>query len=99
MDATDTTRGIVTPDSLERKAATGHVMPGWTPATWAAELRRKAAACQIDHPDTAKAYQTWAGKIEKGHPAPDAGPVPAAILRDRLVRDDPPPLPTEIVRY
>ena len=45
--------------------ALGDVPVGWTPAAWAAELRRKAHRCQELHPDTADYYTRWADNIEQ----------------------------------
>ncbi len=43
----------------------GDVCKGWTPAAWAAELRRKADRCDHYRPDIAKYYRSWAADIEK----------------------------------
>lgn len=47
----------------------GDVCAGWTPAAWAAELRRKAGCCDEYRPDVASYYRAWATDIEKRLPA------------------------------
>jgi len=42
----------------------GDVCAGWTPAGWAAELRRKADRCDQYRPDVAERFRAWAADIE-----------------------------------
>jgi hypothetical protein len=48
----------------------GDVCAGWTPKTWAVELRRKASCCRDLHADTADIYTRWAEDIERRLVAP-----------------------------
>ena len=43
----------------------GDICAGWTPANWAAELRRKADRCDAYRPDIAGYYRRWASDIER----------------------------------
>ena len=43
----------------------GDIAVGWTPASWAAELRRKAGCCAQYRPDIADYYCQWAADIER----------------------------------
>jgi hypothetical protein len=43
----------------------GDVCAGWTPAAWAAELRRKADRCDSYRRDVADYYRRWAAHIEQ----------------------------------
>ena len=52
-------------DFLETPLTFGDVADGWTPAAWAAELRRKADRCDTYRPDVADWYRRWAGNVEK----------------------------------
>jgi len=49
---------------LQRLAAAGSVMPGWTPAAWVIELRRKAETCATVRPDLAAKYRSWAANVQ-----------------------------------
>ncbi len=49
----------------------GDVCEGWTPASWAMELRRKASRCEEYRPDIADNYRRWAANIEKRLPSTD----------------------------
>lgn len=42
----------------------GDVCEGWTPRSWAGELKRKAECCAECRPDIADHYRRWAGDIE-----------------------------------
>jgi hypothetical protein len=42
----------------------GDICAGWTPAGWAAELRRKADRCNGYRPDVGDYYRRWAAHIE-----------------------------------
>lgn len=42
----------------------GDVCAVWTPANWAAELRRKAQRCSEYRPDITAYYERWALDIE-----------------------------------
>lgn len=42
----------------------GDICAGWSPASWAAELRRKAGTCDAYRPDIAENYRRWAADIE-----------------------------------
>lgn len=44
--------------------AFGDVCAGWTPSSWAIELRRKAERCDTYRPDIAENYRRWAADIE-----------------------------------
>jgi hypothetical protein len=46
----------------------GDICTGWTPESWANELRRKASCCDQIRPDIADHYRRWAGDIEKRLP-------------------------------
>jgi len=43
----------------------GEVCPGWKPACWAKELRKKAGRCDRYRPDIAEYYRNWAADIER----------------------------------
>lgn len=45
--------------------AFGDVCAGWTPTSWAQELRRKADRGDTYRPDIADYYRRWAGDIER----------------------------------
>lgn len=42
----------------------GDVCEGWSPESWACELRRMADRCDAYRPDIATYYRHWAGDIE-----------------------------------
>ncbi|HPF38951.1 MAG TPA: hypothetical protein PK093_09930 [Phycisphaerae bacterium] len=42
----------------------GDICVGWAPASWAAELRRKADHCDAYRPDIATYYRRWADDID-----------------------------------
>ena len=42
----------------------GDVCHGWSPTSWARELRRKAGCCDQHRPDIADYYRRWAADIE-----------------------------------
>lgn len=43
----------------------GDIAAGWTPKSWATELRRKADRCLNYRPDIAAYYERWAADIEQ----------------------------------
>lgn len=57
----------------------GDICAGWTPAGWAAELRRKADRCDQYRPDIAAYYRAWAADVEGRLPTQPASPFVAEI--------------------
>lgn len=50
---------------VKDKMEFGDICEGWTPASWAKELRHKAECCRALRPDLAAHYDKWAAHIEK----------------------------------
>lgn len=95
-----------TTPTAEQKVAQGYVNPGWTPAAWAANLRRLAGRCETDHPDRARGLRTWADNVlllatGRGGGTPPAcdGFPPPFTSQDSTSRPPRPPSSVPVKRY
>jgi len=94
-----------TTPTAEQKVAQGYVNPGWTPAAWAANLRRLAGHCETDHPDRARGLRTWADNVlllatgRGGTPPACEGFPPPFTPQDSTARPPRPPSSVPVKRY